>query len=124
MGLDMYAYKTPRTTDATPVDYKIPKKGSAELHYWRKHADLHGWMQALYFEKGGADPQFNLASVELDETDLDRLERDIQAVHSPETLGFFFGETDESEKEDDLDFITNARAALNEGFLVYYSAWW
>lgn len=45
MGLDMYAYVTDETPDGN-VDFEV---GSlSELHYWRKHPNLHGWMEKLY----------------------------------------------------------------------------
>lgn len=52
MGLDMYAC-TLREQPATPVDFKAEEV--SELHYWRKHPNLHGWMEQLYREKGGTD---------------------------------------------------------------------
>ena len=65
MGLDMYASITKELL-ASQVDFK-PTEAS-ELHYWRKHPNLHGWMQELYFAK--------------------------------------------------------ARAAINDGYTVFYDSWW
>jgi hypothetical protein len=121
MGLDMYAYTTQQKPD-TPVDFKAGEV--SELHYWRKHPDLHGWMQTLYVAKGGSNPEFNCAPVVLTAEDLDRLESDIRAGALPPTRGFFFGATDGSEKEDDLTFIAKAREAIAEGLTVYYDSWW
>ena len=59
MGLDMFAYVTDETP-ATPVDFPEPENHE-ELHYWRKHPNLHGWMERLYEAKGGASGDFNLA---------------------------------------------------------------
>ncbi|HEY7577244.1 MAG TPA: hypothetical protein VH855_06580 [Acetobacteraceae bacterium] len=89
MGLDMFAYTTTKKP-TTPVDFE-PKEQDRKLHYWRKHPNLHGWMEALYRHKGGADSDFNFASVVLDSSDLDRLEADIRADQLPATSGFFFG---------------------------------
>lgn len=120
MGLDMYAMVT-TTQPEQPVDFEA---GDAEqLHYWRKHPDLHGWMENLYFEKGGTQT-FNCRPVLLTPEDLDRLEADIRSKALPETTGFFFGKTDGSEHEDDLAFIAKARAAMAEGRTVYYDSWW
>jgi hypothetical protein len=33
------------------------------MHYWRKHPDLHGWMEKLCRAKGGKFDDFNLAPV-------------------------------------------------------------
>ena len=51
MGLDMYALTTTEKP-ASAVDFDAD--AHSELHYWRKHPDLHGWMEKLYREKGGA----------------------------------------------------------------------
>jgi hypothetical protein len=121
MGLDMYAYVTSEKIPA--VDFDKPKD-SAQLCYWRKHPNLHGWMHALYQKKGGEDDGFNIAPVRLDETDIDALERDVIADKLPETTGFFFGVTRPEEKSDDIEFIRLARLALRCGKRVFYYAWW
>ena len=36
-----------------------------ELHYWRKHPNLHGWMESLYYEKGGTADNFNCVNLQL-----------------------------------------------------------
>lgn len=120
MGLDMYAMTIDRAPDS-PVDFEAPN--AAELHYWRKHPNLHGWMERLYAEKGGIE-KFNCKPVVLAPVDLDRLEADVQAGNLPPTTGFFFGETDGSETDDDLSFIAKARAAIAAGKTVFYDSWW
>jgi hypothetical protein len=121
MGLDMYA-NVLFTAPASPVDFEVEQDG--ELHYWRKHPNLHGWMERLYREKGGQDASFNCVNLLLTADDLNRLEADIRAGNLPPTSGFFFGESDGSEVEDDLRFIAKAREAMAEGLIVYYSSWW
>ena len=51
MGLDMYALTS---TDKLPaaVDFKPEEEGVETIHRWRKHPNLHGWMEQLHFEKG------------------------------------------------------------------------
>jgi hypothetical protein len=56
--------------------------------------------------------------------DLDALEQDIRENRLPETEGFFFGASDGSEIDDDLEFVAKARAALAEGKTVFYRSWW
>jgi len=121
MGLDMYAQTMAEKPDS-PVDFE-PEQYE-ELHYWRKHPNLHGWMERLYREKGGADASFNCVPVVLTADDLDRLEADIRAGRLPHTDGFFFGESYGSEIDDDLKFIAKARAAIESGLTVYYTSWW
>jgi hypothetical protein len=116
MGLDMYAYST---SDELTADVDSEVKSFAELHYWRKHPNLHGWMERLYREKGGRDEDFNCVNVHLAAQDLDRLEADIKAKKLPYTEGFFFGASDGSELDDDLAFVAKARAALSEGASVF-----
>ena len=121
MGLDMYAY-TLKTKPNRPVDFECD--GATLIHRWRKHPNLQGWMELLYFAKGGTADSFNCVPVELSAEDLDRLEADIRLGRLPETSGFFFGESDGDEIEDDLAFIAKARQALADGLTVYYDSWW
>ena len=121
MGLDMYAHITRQQIPA--VDFDQPAD-SAQIYYWRKHPNLHGWMERLYREKGGECEDFNLAPLRLDEADLDALEQAVNEDKLPKTTGFFFGVTRPDEKPDDLEFIRLAREAITSGKRVYYYAWW
>jgi hypothetical protein len=124
MGLDMYAFTIPADLASRAVDMKLDDlPGREELHYWRKHPNLHGWMEHLYFNKGGAE-LFNCATVRLTYADLVALEAAIRNNDLPHTTGFFFGETDGSEKKDDLAFVEKAMQAIAEGKAVYYDSWW
>lgn len=121
----MYAFKTKKGLINEEVDFEAPNDTpSDELHYWRKHPNLHGWMEDLYREKGGKEDVFNCVNVKLDEEDIDRLEEDIKDENLPFTQGFFFGESQPEDKEDDLEFIRKAREAITEGYDVYYTSWW
>ena len=135
MGLDMYA----RTLDERPpkpVDFHDSEEAAAkwrgeDLHYWRKHPNLHGWMETLYFNKGGKGidgmdgaATFNCTPVVLDSEDLDRLEEAINERRLPHTGGFFFGESRPEDAADDREFIAKARAAIAAGKTVYYDSWW
>lgn len=122
MGLDMYAVTRVGQLPAA-VDF-ADGPGDSELCYWRKHPNLHGWMERLYRDKGGKEPVFNCANVALAQEDLDRLEADIRAGSLPPTSGFFFGASDGSERDDDLSFIAKARDAIAAGNSVYYTSWW
>jgi len=121
MGLDMYAFTTPQ--DVPAVDFEEPANAQ-EIHYWRKHPNLHGWMERLYRRKGGRAEDFNVAPVLLTDADLTDLHRDVVADRLPLTTGFFFGESRPEEKQDDLDFIQKARAAIADGKKVFYTSWW
>ena len=134
MGLDMYA-TTIRKHPGTEVDFKLGRVEAAqyiadeafdcqELHYWRKHPNLHGWIEALYRSKGGMGDEFNCNTVLLTTEDLDALEAAVNEGNLPPTSGFFFGQSDGSEKDDDLEFIRKARDAIAAGLFVYYESWW
>jgi hypothetical protein len=123
MGLDMYAFAT-KAKLKNEVDFTETNLKPEEIHYWRKHPNLHGWMQELYESKGGKSDSFNGDCVVLTETDLNKLESDIKDGSLPDTSGFFFGQTDGDEVDDDLKFIENAREAISEDKTVYYTSWW
>jgi hypothetical protein len=123
MGLDMYAYATKAKLNKE-VDFSETNLKGEELHYWRKHPNLHGWMQELYDHKGGKSDSFNGDCVVLTNNDLLDLERDIMDGNLPNTSGFFFGNSDGEEKADDLEFVKKAQEAINEGKTVYYTSWW
>ena len=96
MGLDMYACTTinpPRK----PVDSTVGQH--AELHYWRKHPNLHGWMEAIYRAKGGEDENFNCVNLLLTAEDLDHLEADIRAGNLPENRGHGYSTETWSDKD-------------------------
>jgi hypothetical protein len=121
MGLDMYAYSTRVTVP--DVDFESPD-GAEEIHYWRKHPNLHGWMENLYLAKGGTADSFNCTTVRLGLADLETLETGLRNARLPHTEGFFFGASDGSETEDDLHFLHKARDAIAGGASVFYTNWW
>ena len=123
MGLDMYAFSTKAKLNKE-VDFTETNLQPEEIHYWRKHPNLHGWMQELYESKGGKSDSFNGDCVVLTESDLNELEDDIKDGSLPDTSGFFFGQTNGDEVQDDLDFVAKAREAISEGKTVYYTSWW
>ena len=126
MGLDMYAFST-KAKPKTEVDFETKNFQPEEVHYWRKHPNLHGWMENLYRDKGGdKHSDFNGECVVLTEFDLEILEEDIKNNNLPDTSGFFFGESanNDEENENDLLFVTKAREAIAEGKTIYYTSWW
>ena len=121
MGLDMYAYAT--CADIPAVDFEEPGE-SQELSYWRKHPNLHGWMEELYRSKRGKDCDFNCVPVRLEMADIAALEARVKADALPFTTGFFFGQSMPEDKQTDLEFIEKARAAIKAGKRVFYTSWW
>jgi len=119
MGLDMYAFMS-----AThPDEYVNNVTQIQQLHYWRKHPNLHGWMGRLYDERGGTD-EFNCVKVNLTLEDLNRLEQDMKDGSLEKAEGFFFGESDAEDDISTIEFIEKARTALKGGSYVWYDSWW
>ena len=126
MGLDMYAFST-KAKPKTEVDFETKNfEPQDEVAYWRKHPNLHGWMQNLYDMKGGTSSDFNGDCVVLDNEDLDNLEHDLEQGDLPDTTGFFFGNSvsDDDELKNDLEFVRKARTEIANGKTVYYTSWW
>ena len=101
-----------------------------EIAYWRKHPNLHGWMEQLWISKGkpgtgNTDADFNGIELELTWDDLDDLERAIRHSQLPNTKGFFFGKpADNHYYEQDLEFVNNAKAEVFLGLKVFYNSSW
>jgi hypothetical protein len=130
MGLDMYAFRVKAEDVIDDFNVRDDSMGRKEpleeIAYWRKHHDLHGWMEKLYRNKGGDKESFNCVPVRLTEFDLDALQFDLLNDALPETQGFFFGTNppDLESLKEDLEFIQKARDAIKEGDAVYYDSWW
>lgn len=136
MGLDMYAYVAARAgqqdefyegseLDKESGEYVNAKVSKPiEIAYWRKHPNLHGWMEQLYRERGG-EGDFNGDELELFREDIDSLEQAVLDGDLPATSGFFFGDAaDDYYREQDLEFIKEARAQLFLGLKVFYNSSW
>ena len=141
MGLDMYAYvgrpgqrdefyaQAGLEFDPKSGGWIVPSNGiqePQELAYWRKHPNLHGWMQQLWESKGNSG-DFNGDELELTWEDVDMLEKDIKGeqVSQLGTTGFFFGDPSDSYyREQDLKFCVDAKAELFLGRKVFYNSSW
>jgi hypothetical protein len=136
MGLDMYAYVAAKSGqqreyyETSSFNEETGEYGSTtveqprEIAYWRKHPNLHGWMQKIW-ESRGNEGDFNGDELELTWDDLEILELDIIAGTLPGTTGFFFGnDADDHYREQDLKFIRDARAELFCGLKVFYNSSW
>ena len=127
VGLDMYAYAA-----AKPNTSWDDNQTHREIAYWRKHPNLHGWMELLWNEKGRPgveqgfnDVMFNGIEIELTWEDLDQLEEDVKNGRLPSTSGFFFGsDSDDYYREQDLEFVRKARAEIFTGLKVFYNSSW
>jgi hypothetical protein len=137
MGLDMYAYVATRAgqqeeyyegaefNETTREFENNTVTKPREIAYWRKHPNLHGWMEKLAEQKNLEYDTFNGIELELTAEDLDQLEHTIKKRQLPSTAGFFFGnDSDQHYYDHDLEFIKNARAELFLGLKVFYNSSW
>lgn len=151
MGLDQYAYaalrghqrsdfyETAEYVDDCLISKTVPK--TIDIAYWRKHPNLQGWMERLWWSRIGVPVSegaqfeqdkyppgdFNGMELELTWQDLDQLEKDIigERVSKLDTKGFFFGNpSDVHYREYDLQFIKDAKAQLFLGLKVFYNSSW
>lgn len=149
MGLDMYAYVAakqgqqnefyegaewdPVLKESVNPNVSKPR----EIAYWRKHPNLHGWMENLWHKKRNSENNpvvedvddvggsFNGIELELTWEDLEDLERAVMHKQLPATRGFFFGDgADDVYYEDDLEFIKQAKAEIFVGLKVFYNSSW
>lgn len=135
MGLDQYAY----IASKAGADYDDSSR--QEIAYWRKHPNLHGWMERLWLKKlevpridtdqfiQNKYPPYDFNGVELELTwdDVNQLEKDIKSgvVAKMNTTGFFYGKpSDEYYYEQDLTFCINAKAELFLKRKVFYNSSW
>jgi hypothetical protein len=141
MGLDQYAYAVrpnKANTDFSYVRESIEQVGEndtittesyVQISYWRKHPNLQGWMEDLFYQKASAqgyhaEQGFNCQPIRLTWDDLKELESAVLGEALPSTEGFFFGESQPEDREDDLKFIAEARKAMSGDYEVYYDSWW
>lgn len=137
MGLDMYAYaagragqyqefwETAQAAEGTTEFVSATVTRPREIAYWRKHPNLHGWMELLAEQKKLEYGSFNGIELELTWEDIDALEYAVKNNQLPGTSGFFFGEdSDDHYRAQDLEFVKNARAELFLGLKVFYNSSW
>ena len=137
MGLDMYAYTAAKAgqqdefyegavwDEELKESVNLAVTKPREIAYWRKHPNLHGWMERLAESKNLKYSSFNGVEIELTAEDLDELERAVTHKQLPATQGFFFGsDADNIYYESDLKFIREARAELFFGLKVFYNSSW
>jgi len=131
VGLDQFAYSAAKANE----DYSK----QCQIAYWRKHPNLHGWMEKLWLQKQmvpvdqgdrfivNSYPSsiFNGIELEITWEDLDQLEQAILNKTLPPTQGSFFGNNaDDHYQQHDLAFVKNARADLFSGLKVFYNSSW
>lgn len=100
-----------------------------DLCYWRKHSDLNGILQDLYYDKGG-EGEFNCKYLLLSKNDVINIikqhKEHINSVNEiSHTPGFFWGHTTMEQWEESLiDFENVLKETDWNNETVYYSCWW
>jgi hypothetical protein len=113
MGLDMYLngdnffpYDHERRKSVPPV-----KREEVDLGYWRKHPNLHG-----YIVNNFADGVDECQEIDLTKENLAQIISAVKNKELPHTVGFFFGESEESAEQvaSDVEIFENAIKWLEE----------
>ena len=114
-GLDVMAYSPtgPVTRLGKPLPFDLA----------RYDKDIEG-ICAAEIQANPSGDTFNRVPVQLSNSDLDDLEHAVRNGTLPHTTGMMFGRSDGSERSDDLEFISKARAALLVGRAVWYNSDW
>ena len=116
---DKEARGLPPSEDGFPL-----KSRSLDMGYWRKHPNLHGYIVQNF--AGGED---DCRPIELSEDDLERIVSAVKSDSLIETTGFFFGASDGSEKEYDIETFEKAIKWLKEKdersyrYVTYQASW-
>lgn len=115
------------------LDLSALSLDSQELGYFRKHSDLHGYFEELYFELTPEDYRaevFNCEYLVLDREMindiLDKAKQQLKGEKSfKEARGFFWGESDYESWEETIDVFTRILNQVDfEKETVLYSSWW
>ncbi len=123
MGLDMYL--TGNRYFFKPGRKRGENKAELiDLGYWRKHPNLHGYIVQTF-----ADGVDKCQEIDLSADDIRKIIAAIEGNELPETLGFFFGVSDGTEKDQDLQIFREAVTWLEaddaDGWRsIYYQASW
>lgn len=122
MGLDMYFYEVPKGKEPGSNDME-------ELQYFRKHSDLHGWLEDEWRkqsdEHANADwNAFNCVYMEITPQILMRLKDYLTLPEKKHYQGFFWGATDDAQWEQTRELIPRIEEIIKSGNKVYYSSWW
>jgi len=128
MGLDMYLKGVKYYwgfNGQRPKEDGFDVSGhTIELGYWRKHPDLHGYIVQTFAE--GKD---ECQDIELCTDDLVKILAASEAGDLPHTEGFFFGESDETDKPHTKTVLEGAIKWLEEKedrvsrSVIYRASW-
>lgn len=100
-----------------------------EIGYWRKHPDLHGFVEELWRARNSEQEcgSFNCEDLELSEEDILQIincSKDKSFSKHDGTKWFFFGQTDGHHHEKTVEIMENALQLKRQGKRIFYSSWW
>lgn len=116
MGLDMYFF-----TQKPDCDPHCPKE---EIAYFRKHSDLHGWMDEEWRKLYGDDIDFNCEYLEITEDMLKRLSDYLKLPEKKHYKGFFWGTSTDEDWKETKKLIPELKKRMKNGERIYYYSWW
>ena len=116
----------PLKEDIMGLDAWFQTGKGKEIAYFRKHADLHGFLQEIWLEKNpGKDPSdFNCKKLRITKKILKQLEDLARNQPDKHYHGFFWGATRPDDWKDTLDAVDKMRGLISRGEQVYYTSWW
>ena len=119
MGLDMYMFGL--EPNKSTITIRENSSSRNELAYWRKHANLHGYIVDTF-----ADGLDECQKINLSLEDLKKILNAVEINNLPETTGFFFGKSRTEDREPSIKQLVKVISWVNEvpGRKVYYQASW
>lgn len=117
MGLDMYFYRVPKNEAPS-------RENLAQIAYFRKHSDLHGWLERLWRERPGNTGEFNCVFMEISPDILVRLKDYLKTPEKEKFMGFFWGQSQASDWQRTRELVPELESIIKSGDRVYYYSWW
>jgi hypothetical protein len=121
MGLDMYLYAQEKTENPSP-DIEAEK---IELGYWRKHRNLHRFVEEKWRDATGSEEDFNCIPFPLSkELCIEILQHSTNRDFPEGKSGFFFGTSTPYDDEYTIGVMHQALTYISKGYEVIYNSWW
>lgn len=97
-----------------------------EIKYFRKHADLHGFLSELWCAKNPDKTSwdFNCKKLRITKDILRKLRKFVDGPHDEHYTGFFWGHSTNEDWEETKVLLDDIERRLNNKERVYYDSWW
>jgi hypothetical protein len=120
MGLDMFFIKVPHGENP---DYE-----ASRIKYFRKHSDLHGWLQEQWLktQPEGTNPEnFNCKYFLITQDVLDGMKSLCAKSRKKKYRGLFWGSSCKEDWDETKELCDVIQDCLDSVFTdVYYYGWW